>query len=78
MEEYKRLKIVERKTEDEVIEIDPKRLMDDVKMEFIQIRWWDEFERKGYFLPEIFDWEIGRDSRGYLVLLPLKKVLNDN
>ena len=40
----------------------------------IQVRNEAEFMNKGFYLNDVYTWEIVRDSKGGLVLLPTKKI----
>ena len=60
------------KSED-VIEIDPARLMDVDEM-YHQIRGEGMFEGKSFFLDDDYDWVIAVDNKDQLCAIPLKKI----
>ena len=74
MEEYKRLVLIEEETKK--IVIDKERLMyleDEDMRDFIELREDGEFENKGFYLDDCYEWVLGRDSTGALVLIPMER-----
>lgn len=72
---YKTLKV---KDTDDCISIDTDRLTNVSDRWFdttagIQVRGIKEFAGVGFFLAREYDWVLGKDSIGNVVLLPLKK-----
>lgn len=73
---YTKVRIVsEPETEKEVkiglkalVEIDNSQVKD-----MIKVRQGGEFKGKAYFLSSGFDWQLGEDSVGLIVLIPTKK-----
>ena len=45
----------------------------DINDGIVRVRTDDEFKDKAIFLDDKYDWVLGRDSGGLLVLIPLRK-----
>ena len=77
-------KLIIKEKEGEILEVPEERLCN-VKVSvsnpeinggavYIATRGEAEFEGKAIFLPQEFDWILGRDSVGSICLVPLRKV----
>lgn len=72
---YDYLKI-KRVAELEYKEIPEDRMLDNIGMQCLgglEKRGGGDFDKKAFWLPKGYDWEMGEDNEGCLILVPLKK-----
>ena len=73
-----KLKIIKQPadSQDKCVEVDSRRLTETIsslRNGLVQVRWDAEFNKRAFFLSSYYEWVIGTDSTGAIVLVPLKK-----
>jgi len=82
--QYKRIKLVDQTTKEEVITIYPYQMLRDIQAPSfgeapsdhairLPIRSDGEFAGKAIYLSSNYDWILGRDDLGLIILIPLIK-----
>ena len=73
---HPKIVVVERDSNDDSILVSQERLLDDVTMGIMKVRsgYGITLRGRAFYLRNDYDWIIGNDETGVLVLVPLKKI----
>lgn len=85
----KKIRVVMKKEEEGVLDVDEERLVDTRKFDgkitskgsmgfLITNRIGGSLQDNSFFLDRNYDWVLGKDNEGTVVLVPLKKEKNDD